>query len=224
MLTKIKPAIALVITDKETNAQIKSSGADVLELRVDLFSSLDLPYIVKQIQQRRLLKIPLLLTVRNQQKEGARKTFADNRKWAIFQESVPLVDMVDIELSSPLLKRVITLACQHHKKIIVSAHDFKRTPDNLESIVTKAKKAGADIVKIASHANTWDDVLAMLLFTHHHRQTPLITMSLGKIGAVSRVLFPAFGSCYTYTFLNKPTASGQIPVQKLKSLLKFCYQ
>src|SRR5208282_6265867 len=106
----MSPRIALVITDQETNAQIKNLGVGLLELRADLFKKSNPAYIMDQIKQRKLLKIPLLLTLRNQKKEGALKTFSDELKMQIITDALPLVDMIDIELSSPLLKQVIARA------------------------------------------------------------------------------------------------------------------
>jgi 3-dehydroquinate dehydratase-1 len=215
--------IALVITDQETNAQIKNLGVGLLELRADLFKKLDPAYIIDQIKQRKLLKIPLLLTVRNQKDEGALKEFADDKKWAMITAALPLVDMVDIELSSPLLKQVIVLARKLGKKIIVSSHYLKGTPKDLGSIFKKSLSTKADIVKIAAKANSFDDVMTMLAFTHRHHKQGLITMSLGPLGAISRLILPAAGSQYTYTFFNKPTASGQVDVATLRSHLKVYY-
>ena len=222
-MSKIDSQIALVITDQETNAQIKNLGVGLLELRVDLFKKLDLPYIIAQIKHRQQLKIPLLLTVRNQKSEGAINKFSDDKKWKIIETALPLVDMIDIEISSPLLKKVVTLARKLGKKIIVSSHYLQGMPHDLGSIFKKSISARADFVKIAAKANSFDDVMAMIAFTHRHRKYPLITMSLGPIGAISRLILPAAGSCYTYTFLDKPTASGQVDVHTLKSHLKVYY-
>ena len=244
-MSNIDSKIALVITDQETNAQIKSLGVGLLEkgpialtsvglleLRADLFKQLDPAYIVNQIKKRKALKIPLLLTMRNDKKEGAVKTFSDEKKWEIITAALPLVDFIDIELSSPLLKKVLNV-CHSRKllsgihkpvKVIVSSHHLQDTPKNLESIFKKSQSIRADIVKIAAKANSFDDVMTMLAFTHRHHKHPLITMSLGPIGAISRLLFPAAGSQYTYTFLNKPTALGQVDVKTLKSHLKIYYQ
>jgi 3-dehydroquinate dehydratase-1 len=93
----------------------------------------------------------------------------------------------------------------------------------LGPILKKSLAARADIVKIAAKANSFDDVMTMLAFTHHHRGDRLITMSLGPWGTLSRLVLPAAGSLYTYTFLNKPTASGQVDVKTLKSHLKVYY-
>jgi 3-dehydroquinate dehydratase-1 len=215
--------IALVISDQETNAQIKSLGVGLLELRADLFKRLDPAYIVDQIKSRESLKIPLLLTLRNQKKEGAIKVFSDELKMQIITVALPLVDMIDIELSSPLLKQVISAARKLKKKVIVSSHYLQDTPKGLESILKRSLSTRADIVKIAAKAKTFDDVLTMVNFTHRHRKHPLITMSLGPVGAISRLVLPAAGSRYTYTFLNKPTASGQIDAKTLKSHMKVYY-
>jgi len=222
-MSTISSHIVLVITDRETNAQIKKLGVGLLELRADLFKKLDPAYIIDQIKNRKLLKIPLLLTLRNQKKEGAAKTFSDDKKWQIITASLPLVDMIDIELSSPLLYKVLILARKLKKKVIVSSHYLQGMPRDLESILKKSLAVRADIVKIAAKAESFNDVLKMLTFTHRHRNHALITMSLGPLGAVSRLVLPAAGSRYTYTFLNKPIASGQVDVTTLKSHLKVYY-
>jgi 3-dehydroquinate dehydratase-1 len=222
-MPKIDSKIALVITDQETNAQIKSLGVGLLEIRADLFKKLDLPYIVDQIKHRKPLKTPLLLTLRNQKNEGAVKFFSDDKKWEIISAAIDLVDMIDIELSSPILKKVVSLARKHKKKVIVSSHFLQSMPRDLGSVYKKSLSIRADIVKIAAKALTFDDVVTMFNFTHRHHKHNLITMSLGPVGAISRLIFPAAGSLYTYTFLNKPTASGQVNVATLKSHLKVYY-
>jgi len=222
-MSNIDSRIALVITDQETNAQIKNLGVGLLELRADLFKKLDPSYITDQIKRRKLLKIPLLLTLRNQKKEGAVRIFSDELKMQIISSALPLVDMIDIELSSPLLKQVIVLARQHKVKVIVSSHYLEGMPGDLETVFKKLLSVKGDMVKIAAKASSFDDVMTMLAFTHRHHKHDLITMSLGPLGAISRLVLPAAGSQYTYTFLNKPTASGQVDVITLKSHLKTYY-
>lgn len=219
----LKPRIALVITDQETNAQIKRLGVDLLELRADLFKKLDPAYVVAQIKLRRQLKIPLLLTVRNQKKEGAVKECSDALKWWVIEAALPFVDFLDIEFSSPLLKQAVALSRKLKKQVIVSSHNFDHTPAHLNPMLKKALSTGANIVKIAAKANSWEDVLRMVEFTNHYRKYRLITMSLGPLGAISRIVLPAAGSLYTYTFLKKPTAPGQIDVATLRTHLKLYY-
>jgi len=222
-MSKIDSCIALVVTDQETNAQIKNLGVGLLELRVDLFKKCEPAYTIAQIRQRKLLKIPLLLTLRNQKKEGAVRIFSDELKWQIITAALPLVDIIDIEFSSPLLKQVLLLAHKLKKRVIVSSHYLQGMPHDLGSIFKKSLSTRADIVKIAAKASSFDDVMTMMSFTHRHRKHALITVSLGPMGAISRLILPAAGSRYTYTFLNKPTASGQVDVKTLRSHLKTYY-
>lgn len=195
----------------------------MLELRVDLFKRLEAAYVLAQIKKRKALKVPLLLTLRSQKREGAVKEISEAIKLRIMTAAMPRVDMVDIELGSPLLKEVVLMARRQGKKVIVSSHDLNGMPRDLESILKKSLSAGADLVKIAGRAASFNDVLDMLTFTHAHRKHGLITMCLGKAGAVSRLVLPAAGSRYTYTFLEKPTAEGQVDVLTLKSHLKVYY-
>ena len=224
LITLMKPKIILVITDRETNAQIRALKVDVLELRVDLFRKLDLKYILAQIENRRKLRIPLLLTVRNQKKEGAAKDWSDIKKRQILEAALPFVDMVDIELSSSLLKEVLSRARELNKVTIVSMHDFNHTPAHLENILKKALSTRGNIVKIAAKANSYEDVIRMIIFTQAHRRQSLITLSIGSMGSISRLILPMAGSLFTYAFLHKPTAPGQIDVRTLQSHLKFYYK
>jgi len=211
------PKVVLVITDRETNAQLKKLGVGFLELRVDLFKKSGVEHARRQFQARRKLGIPLILTVRSQKKEGAVKVMPESKKWELLQALIPLADWVDIELSSPLRAKTITMARSRRKKVIVSAHDFNRTPAHLNQVLKKALSSRADMVKIAAKANSPQDFTRMAEFTHHNRHHALATMCMGQWGALSRLLLPAVGSRWVYTFLDKPTASGQIDV---KTLLK----
>jgi 3-dehydroquinate dehydratase I len=222
-MSNINTRIALVITDQETNSQIKNLGVGLLELRADLFKKFELNHIIDQIKHRKFLKIPLLLTLRNRKNEGAVKTFSDEKKRQIITAALPLLDMIDIELGSPLLKQVVAMARQHKVKVIISSHYLQGMPRDLGPIFKKSLSAKGDFVKIAAQARSFDDVMTMLKFTYRHRKHNLITMSLGPWGALSRLVLVAAGSLYTYTYLHKPAASGQVDVMTLKSHLKVYY-
>ena len=65
------------------------------------------------------------------------------------------MDAVDIELESPVLSEVVKTARKNKKIIIVSWHNLKMTPKDkiLKDILNKAKRSGANIIKIAAKAN-----------------------------------------------------------------------
>lgn len=215
------PEIVLVTTDQEKNFELSKLKVDILEVRVDLFKDTSEAYATKIFNIRRKLKIPLLLTVRNDKKEGAQKAISDAKKWALLQALMPLADWVDIELSSKLCNQTIKLAHSLRKKVVVSAHDFNSTPKNIEALYKKAKAVKAHAVKFAFYAKNEHDVMRLIDFTDDHRKEFVVTMCVGPWGALSRLLLPNFGSRWVYTFLQNPTAPGQMNIFDLKKLHTF---
>ena len=139
---------------------------------------------------------------------------------------ISLVNAVDIELSSRnILKKIVKKARTFKKKVIISYHNFKRTPTDkdLESLINRAGTAGADIVKIAVQAKNKKDVIRLMNITLKHSAKNLITIAMGAQGTVSRVFFPFTGSVLTYACISKAVAPGQIPLDVLNQHLKLFY-
>ena len=216
-----KSAIAVAISDKENNRLIKASTLDILEIRVDQFKKINAQYIKNSILLRKKLGIPIILTIRSKE-EGGNKRIANELKWQIFKQNMPLIDAVDIELRSAIIAKVIRLAKENKKAVIVSWHDLKATPDarHLYKVLMRAKKKGAGIVKIAALANNLEDVLRLMDFTQKNRSKKIITISMGRIGVISRILFPAMGSLITYSYLHKPSGPGQLPLPALNQHMR----
>jgi 3-dehydroquinate dehydratase I len=219
------PRIVVVVTDRDQNTVIESSCADILEVRVDVFENESLAYAREQVQRIKLTGVPIILTVRNDVKEGGCRAITDNDKYEIFKAMVSLVDAIDIELASPILAKVVALAREHGKVIIVSSHDLNQTAsdEKLEDYFQRSKKGGADIVKIAMKANNKDDVKRLMAFTLKHGEDNVVTMSVGSIGSKSRLMLPAMGSLLTYSYLSKESAPGQIQLFRLQQDLRFYY-
>jgi 3-dehydroquinate dehydratase I len=198
--------------------KLKSQGADLLEIRVDLFKEpFDkvLGYVLKVKKESRL---PLLGTVR--------ETPANKKnRLEIFRQLIPLVNCIDIELDAPIKKEVIKAAHAAGKKVIVSEHDFTKTPDNkqLIAMVKESLRSGADIVKIAAMAKNNSDVIRLLQFCSDCT-CPMVAISMGEFGKISRVLAPLYGSLFTYGFIgSNAVAPGQLSLDKLDDLLARLY-
>ncbi len=227
----LKPQVALTVSDREPFTQIQKviRGAPktvplFLEIRIDCFRRWDNNSILQRIHTLRKLGLPLIATIRSK-KEGGRKTLSDSRRLELFKSVLPSVQMIDVELASNRLReRLIPLAHRKGKKVILSYHNFCSTPSEkaLTLLMKKAKRAGADWIKIAVTAQKKSDVARLLLFTQHHRNQNLITLSMGKLGQPSRVLGFLFGSRLTYSFIGRAHAPGQLAfpefLRELKSL------
>ena len=217
------PRIVAVIVDGENTKAIsaaKKNGADLLELRIDCFKKQDADYIRKIIKDVRAEKLPVIATIRSKA-EGGRRNMKDAERLRIFKAIMPLVDAVDIELSSKkILNGVIKEAHRFKKRVIVSYHDFRNTPaeGQLNTIIKNSRKAGGDIVKIAAFAKDKRDIIR--LASLNISQNDIITIAMGRLGVVSRLFFPMLGSLLTYCSVTKSSAPGQMPLKTAAKLLK----
>lgn len=141
-----------------------------------------------------------------------------------------VVDLVDIEFfTSENKKSEIQKLQKMGVSIIASHHDFQQTPDKdtMGILLEKMLAGGADIVKLAVMPKTRFDVLALLEvtaeFKENYSDVPLVTMSMGAMGGISRVAGEYFGSCITFGAGAKASAPGQIASEKLGTILKILH-
>jgi 3-dehydroquinate dehydratase-1 len=189
------------------------SGVDMFEVRVDLFDK-PIGKVIDYIKtvRKTIRNAPLIGTIRETDFNRA-----DRAEWYV--ALAPHVDCVDIELGMPQWRELIH-AIMNPTVIMVSEHDFNATPDliGLDDIVKRAVSQGAEIVKIAAMARSVSDVTRLLRFTEDC-ETPLVSIAMGDMGAVSRVIAPLFGSLFTYGYLRTPIVPGQMSAIKLVKAL-----
>ena len=217
------PAIAGVLTDRDVLSLGAGDveGADLLELRVDMFDNVDAGHVTSVFRSAaEKFRKPLLATVRAVEEGGQKDIPA---RLSLYSAVLPLADAADVEIaSSDLLTSVAKLYHNLGRVLIGSYHNFTTSPGDafLEEIVRQGKALGADIVKIALTAGNRDDTARLMSFTYRHRETPVITMSMGDAGLPSRVLSPILGSLVTYGYIRQPSAPGQLSVTELLDLFQ----
>ena len=85
------------------------------------------------------------------------------------------------------------------------------------------EQAGADLPKLAVMPNSPSDVLELLAATaemaEQHPETPVITMSMGALGAVSRLCGETFGSAMTFANPGQASAPGQVALDVVNEVL-----
>jgi len=219
----VGPRVAGVIVDGWDEGLLDTAikeGADILELRIDHFRTLKKERLLEAIKGIRTRGLPLIATIRSRE-EGGKRAIDDEKRMDIFRKVIPLVDAVDIELGSKrILKEVIDLAHRMAKLVVVSYHNFKTTPGEkrLKAIIKRGKGVKGDIVKITTMVKDKRDLLRLIHITTNHKD--LITLGMGRMGTITRVLFPILGSLITYGSVGTPSAPGQIPVATLKEQLQ----
>ena len=130
-------------------------------------------------------------------------------------------DIVDIELRTRNLKEVIPLI-KKRAKCLLSFHELERTPplDEMREIVQRQLKAGADICKVITTAQRFEDNLAVLQLVSEFAGIKIVSFTMGDLGLISRILCPLVGGDFTYASIakGKESAAGQITARELRKL------
>ncbi len=142
-------------------------------------------------------------------------------------------DLVDIELSrgEALCRKLVNAAHAAGALAVLSSHDFEKTPDDAEMLsrLRHMRALGADLPKLAVWPQSEADVLRLLAvceaYTKSEDGGPLIAISMGKLGRVSRVAAGLFGSVLTFAALpgSEGSAPGQLETGALRSMLDALY-
>lgn len=204
---------------------------DLVEWRVDCFTAFDDPgAVVAQAHSlaEQLDGVPLLATFRTAH-EGGEATIGDpdyaDLNAALAESGA--IDLVDVEYrrDPAAVGRIIESAHAHDVAVVASNHDFDGTPDrdDLVARLCAMQDLGADICKIAVMPKSTRDVLTLLDATRvmheEHASRPIITMSMGGLGVISRLAGQVFGSAATFGMVGTPSAPGQVDATELKMVL-----
>lgn len=211
---------------------IRDCGADIAEWRIDHYTDgadgESVAMIAKHI--RAILDgIPLLITFRTQNEGGAAAIAPHD--YANLLTDICLsgcADMIDVEAFMEGAADIITRARECGVCVVASNHDFSATPEEDEILrrLQYMAEIGADIPKIAVMPNDNMDVLTLLRATARAAallDCPLITMSMGATGAVSRLSGECFGSACTFGSVGAVSAPGQMPVPQLRAALEMLH-
>ena len=215
---------------------IKTLKVDVVEWRIDHYEGVeDKDKVNKLLEFIRMAlgEIPLLVTFRSK-KEGGEKELNKEEYIKLNKAIIASgkADLVDVELftGEEEVKELVTFAHKHKVKVVMSNHDFDKTPSKEEIInrLCQMQKLEADLPKIAVMPQTTDDVLTLLSATNEmvtkHADRPIITMSMAGLGVVSRLAGETFGSALTFGAAKAASAPGQVPVAKLAQVLEIMHE
>jgi 3-dehydroquinate dehydratase-1 len=218
------PRVVAAGGEAEVGALAAAEGADLVELRADLFDDPRPDPIVAALARLRSAGRPVILTVRTAAEGG--RPLDEARRRALYLAGLPHADAFDVEIASTALAAEVAQAARAAgRTVILSAHALDATPprDALLALVDRAAALGADVTKLAAHARHLDDVRTLLEVTLAARARGVVTLAMGPWGALSRIVLPAAGSLLTYGSVGRPTAPGQLPVAELRALLDRLY-
>ena len=232
-----RPKVILPIVERaeaailEKAAQFSTLQADCVEWRVDYFESARAPGAVARClaKLRVALKDKLLLVTIRTKAEGGELALR-HTEYADLLHTIldtDCADLLDIEFFTAGADLPVLVEQAHTAgvPVVCSSHDFAKTPPRAELVerMVQMQQAGADLPKLAVMPQSRTDVLELLAATaemaEHHPETPVITMSMGTLGAVSRLAGEAFGSAMTFANPGQASAPGQVPLDIVNEVL-----
>ncbi|CAL27362.1 type I 3-dehydroquinate dehydratase [Staphylococcus carnosus] len=234
-MSKVDVAVTIApkeeITDQLKKDLIREQKSiDIIELRIDQresFEIADLERLFKTLKDLQL-DVQVLVTYRTSV-QGGKGQKNGNTYYEFLQDLIQIqgYDMVDIEwdeAQTEILLQLIVQAQSAGLKVVLSQHDFDKTPnlEVLKFLYFKMNKLGADIVKLAVMPNEKQDVLNLLeaLATASESiEAKPVGISMSHLGLISRTAQGVFGGIISYGCLGTPQAPGQIHVGQLKELL-----
>lgn len=212
--------------------EIASHSPDVIEWRIDYYDQLDhQEHIVSALNaiQPMVEEIPILLTFRHISEGGYKEESQETRLRVIEAAcGTGQISMVDVEQANEpeFLDAVKAIVKKHGVKLVLSAHDFKNTPSEQEIVdsIKRSRELGADVAKLAVMPRAFTDVLTLAKATYRARtqevDIPLITVSMGEMGSITRVLGGEFGSDLSFLCSSGASGPGQIDIEEFREMAK----
>ncbi len=185
--------------------------ADGLELRLDLFATLDIQSILSHCS------LPTIFTLRKKE-QGGQFTGTEKERLDALEKLLSLEpSYCDIEYdvdAAALVKKFPKTT------FICSYHNFEKTPQDLLSIYNMMQRPHFTHYKIATHAKTTLDALRMLHFSKQYKD--LSGLCMGEQGHITRILGPIINNLINYACLEEQSNPlGQLSLQTLVQIYNY---
>jgi len=204
--------IVAALTDPAHAVMAQEQGADLIELRLDLFSG-DLAEHARRCRER--VALPIIATLRSGQEGG--RYFGSPEEWmSRLSPVIPFADFVDVEQQFAGNAAAIRMV---GKKVIASCHEGRMLPLTELFQLERNLRAFGDIPKIIVTPGCEDDIIDLISFTTAVKK-PICTGVMGPDFRYARAILPLFGSEFVYCHTGTPTAEGQYSVEEFVQIRK----
>ena len=206
MNAKLCATVTGATTDELRARRDAAGDADMVELRLDYARELDISGVLAD------RRCPVVVTCRPSWEGGHFPGSEEERRRLLFEAHQLGADFVDVEWRAGFDELV---TAESGRRIVLSAHDFEQTPDDLDDQFRAMRGSGAEVVKIAVHTGALSDLVTLRDFSDRHRAESVrhVVIGMGPAGIPSRVLPDRFGSCWTYA--GDGVAPGQLRLSQM---------
>ena len=213
--------------------EIMNNPVDLIEWRCDSYAfGQNADRVVETLGIiRNITDMPVVFTYRTKSEggeEGLSDVITKSEYVSLIKKvaDTGLADLIDVqtEYLGSMAYELIEYIKKKNVYVIASNHHFDKTPENhrMGKIFARMNDAGADILKMAVMPLCEKDVLRFMEFTYdaaHMYDKPIVTMSMGKLGMITRIAGVLTGSAMTFANVTGSSAPGQIPAQDMKTFL-----
>ena len=193
------------------------SKSDFAEIRFDYLKKSDIPKVLENIKKN----LSRCVCTLRPKSEGGLFIGSENERKSILRliaEYNPF--LLDVEFNTIQKDKKLASYLKKSKcKLLISWHDFKKTPNEsqLKSRFNKMRKF-SNVVKIVTVAKNVSDASRLLSLYSIKSKNKTVAFCMGDQGKFSRILCLHLGSPFTYVSLGKAIAPGQFSVDEIKSL------
>tara|TARA_Y100000590_G_scaffold394566_1_gene473821 strand:+ start:1693 stop:2355 length:663 start_codon:yes stop_codon:yes gene_type:complete len=193
------------------------SKSDFAEIRLDYMKKSDIPIVLEDVKKN----LSRCVCTLRPKSEGGLFVGSENERKSILRliaEYNPF--LLDVEFNTIQKDKKFASYLKKTKcKLLISWHDFKKTPNEslLKSKFIKMKQF-SNVVKIVTVAKNISDVSRLLSLYSIKSKSKTVAFCMGEEGRFSRILCLHLGSPFTYVSLGKAIAPGQFSVDEIRSL------
>jgi 3-dehydroquinate dehydratase / shikimate dehydrogenase len=214
-------AVAAASTAAEMARLVRSGlkQTSTVELRLDWLSSdAERARFLLWHGKGRFGKATFLATCRRREGGGKFSGGVDRELYWLTQAREAGCQWCDLEVET--LRKLPGQSVQGYPvppRVLLSLHDFERTPD-LPRRMNPPAKAGVAAVKIAAEARSISDSVRLLRLARNSRN--FVAAPMGELGLPARILALRQGSALAYAPIATATAPGQVSMDELKHLYR----
>ena len=207
-----QPRICAAITTADLKAVRQAEPlVDLFEVRIDLIGD-NWQKVIKELGK------PWIACNRSAAEGGQWQGNEARRVEKLLQAVEMGAAIVDIELKTKNLANIVRLI-KRRAECLLSYHDLEKTPDfdTMRQLIRQQIEAGADICKVVTTAQSFEDNLSVLQLIPAFPEKRVVAFAMGTAGVTSRIFCPLVGGDFTYASLaeGKESAPGQVTVAGL---------
>ena len=214
-------AVAAASTAAEMARQVRAAlrSARTVELRLDwLEGDVERLRFIRWLKERRPANVTFLATCRRQESGGKFPGDIARQLYWLSQARDAGCQWCDVEMETfRELPEGFLRAYPVPSRILLSIHDFERTP-NLPRNIIVARHGLVDAVKIAAQAKTIADSVRLLKVARRSRN--FVAVPMGDVGLPARLLALREGSELAYAPIAEATAPGQVSLSEMLQLYR----